>query len=273
MKTLAGKRALITGAASGIGKSIAQRLAAENAELLLLDQNERLLGETAAELTANGRRVRTYVWDVADTRNISAIRDQVQRDGGPIDLLVNNAGLVYGGPFLEVPLERHLATYRVNTLAVVALTHTFLPDLIAGGDGHVVNVASASGFIGLPFGATYASSKWAVLGFSESLALELALEGHRHVHVTAVCPSYVGTGLFEGVRPPFATQLLTADHVALLTVRAVLRNQFYVRTPWIVQMTPLMKAITPFRWFYRGAALLGVNTSMLHWRGRASSEG
>ncbi|HME69472.1 MAG TPA: SDR family oxidoreductase [Myxococcota bacterium] len=273
MKTLAGKRALITGAASGIGKAIAQRLAAENAELLLVDRDEHLLGETAAQLVAHGRRVHTYVLDVTDTKNISATRDQVHGDGGPIDLLVNNAGIVYGGPFLEVPLEKHLTTYRVNTLGVVAVTHTFLPDLIAGGDGHVVNVASASGFIGLPFGTTYASSKWAVLGFSESLALELALEGHRHVHVTAVCPSYVATGLFEGVRPPFATPLLSAEHVADLTVRAVLKNQMYVRTPWIVQMTPLMKAITPFKLFYRVAALLGVNTSMLHWRGRASSEG
>ena len=93
----------------------------------------------------------------------------MHRDGGPIDVLVNNAGLVFGGAFLDVPLERHLTTYRVNTLGLVAMTHAFLPDLMAGRDGHVVNVASASGFIGLPFGATYASSKWAVLGFSELL--------------------------------------------------------------------------------------------------------
>ncbi|HTF36300.1 MAG TPA: SDR family oxidoreductase [Myxococcota bacterium] len=272
MNTLVAKRALVTGGASGIGRAIAQRLAAEDAELLLVDRNEKLLGETAAQLVASGRRVRTYVLDVTDTKNVLAIRDQVHRDGGPIDLLVNNAGLVYGGSFLEVPLENHLTTYRVNTLGVVAVTHTFLPDLIAGRDGHIVNVASASGFIGLPFGATYASSKWAVLGFSESLALELVLEGHRHVHVTAVCPSYVATGLFEGVRPPLGTQLLTPERVAELTVRAVLKNQLYVRTPWLVQLTPLMKAIAPFGLFYRVAALLGVNTSMLHWQGRASSE-
>ncbi|HBZ72619.1 MAG TPA: short-chain dehydrogenase [Deltaproteobacteria bacterium] len=273
MNTLAGKRALITGGASGIGKALAQRLAAEDAELLLVDRNEELLGETAAGLVAGGKRCRTYVLDVTDTEGISALRDQVHREGGPIDLLVNNAGLVYGGSFLEVPLEQHLTTYRVNTLSVVAITHTFLPDLIAGRDGHVVNIASASGLIGLPFGATYASSKWAVLGFSESLALELEIAGHRHVHVTVVCPSYVATGLFEGVRPPLATKLLTAERVADLTVRAVRRNQPYVRTPWLVQLTPFMKAIAPFGLFYRGAALLGVNTSMVHWRGRTSGEG
>src|SRR5262249_2613898 len=188
--------------------------------------------------------------------------------GGPIAVLVNTAGLVFGGAFLDVPLEQHLTTYRVNTIGLVAMTYAFLPDLIAGRDGHVVNVASASAYIGLPFGATYASSKWAVLGFSESLALELELQGHGHVHVTAVCPSYVATGLFDGASAPRMTRLLTAARVADLTVRAVLRNRPYVRTPWIVQGTPILKALLPFRAFARVAAVLGVNTSMMEWRGR-----
>ena len=81
-----------------------------------------------------------------------------------------------------------------------------------------------------------------MLGFSESLALELEMLGHRHVHVTAVCPSYVTTGLFEGARPPRTTRLLTAERVAELTLRAVLRNRPTVRTPWLVAVTPAMKA-------------------------------
>jgi all-trans-retinol dehydrogenase (NAD+) len=271
LKQLRDKRVVVTGAASGIGKAIAERFAADGAELVLVDVNEQALAETAAQLTARGRRVRTYVLDLTDTSRIVGLRDQIHRDGGNIDVLVNNAGLVFGGAFLEMPLEKHLTTYRVNTLGVVAMTHAFLPDLIAGGDGHVVNIASASAFIGLPFGATYASSKWAVLGFSESLALELELQGHRHVHVTTVCPSYVATGLFEGARAPRTTRLLTAERVAELTARGVLANRSSIRTPWLVQATPIMKGLMPFRLFYRMAALLGVNTSMLKWRGRAPS--
>jgi short-subunit dehydrogenase len=244
------------------------RLAGERAELLLVDVNERLLATTAAELGARGARVGTYALDVTDVSRIAGVCEAVHRDGGPIDVLMNNAGLVFGGAFLDVPLERHLTTYRVNTLGLVAMTHAFLPDLIAGRDGHVVNVASASAFIGLPFGATYASSKWAVLGFSESLALELELQGHRHVHVTAICPSYVSTGLFDGAKAPRTTRLLTADRVADLTVRAILRNRAVVRTPWLAQATPLLKGVLPQRLFYRMAALLRVNTSMLEWRGR-----
>jgi len=156
----------------------------------------------------------------------------------------------------------------VNTLGLVAMTHAFLPDLIKGTDGHVVNVASASGYIGLPFGATYASSKWAVIGFSESLALELELQGHGHVHVTSVCPSYVSTGLFDGAKAPLFTRLLTADRVADLTVRAILGDKPQVRTPWLVPATPILKALLPFRLFYKAAAILGVNTSMMKWRGR-----
>jgi all-trans-retinol dehydrogenase (NAD+) len=268
VQTLRGKRALITGGASGIGKAIAERFAAAGAEIVLVDLNETALRETAAGFERAGTRVRTYTLDVTDTSRITGLKEQIARDVGPIDVLVNNAGLVFGGAFLDVPLEKHLTTYRVNTLGLVAMTHAFLPDLIAGGDGHVVNVASASGYIGLPFGATYASSKWAVLGFSESLALELELQGHAHVHVTAICPSYVATGLFDGAKAPRTTRLLTADRVADLTTKAVLANAPYVRTPWLVRMTPILKALTPFRLFYRVAALLGVNTSMMEWRGR-----
>src|SRR4029434_3026138 len=100
-----------------------------------------------------------------------------------------------------------------------------ISDLIKGTDGHVVNVASASGYIGLPFGATYASSKWAVIGFSESLALELELQGHGHVHVTAILPNYVSPGLFDGAKAPRTTRLLTADRVAERTLHGVLANK------------------------------------------------
>ena len=112
-----------------------------------------------------------------------------------------------------------------------------------------------------------------MLGFSESLALELELQGHRHVHVTSVCPSYVSTGLFEGARAPRTTRLLTPERVADLTVRAVLANRPYMRAPWLARVTPVMKGLVPFRVFYRMTALLGVNTSMMEWRGRVPPRG
>ena len=269
MQTLAGKRVLITGGASGIGKALAQRFAAEKAVLLLTDINDATLQQTAGELRGTGATVHTYLLDVSDAAAIAALREQMRRDGGPIDVLVNNAGVVFGGAFSDVPLEKHLTTYRINTLALVAMTHVFLPDLIARPDAHVVNLASASGLVGLPFGATYASSKWAVIGFSESLALELKLLGHQHVHVTSVSPSYVATGMFTGVKPPLTTRLLTPERVADLACRAVLANKMHVYTPWLAKSTPFFRGILPFRPFSVVTRILGVNTSMMHWRGRS----
>jgi all-trans-retinol dehydrogenase (NAD+) len=271
VKTLRGKRVLITGGASGIGHALARRFATEGSDLLLVDVNAGLLETEVGKLAAGGARVRGYRLDVSDVEGIAQLRETVLREGGAIDVLVNNAGLVFGGPFLDVPLDKHLLTYRVNSLGLVAMTHTFLPDLLGRPDAHVVNLASASGLIGLPYGSTYASSKWAVIGFSESLRLELEMLGHRHVAVTTVCPSYVSTGLFEGARAPRTTRLLTPDRLADLVVRSVLANRAFVLTPWLVKVTPILKGVLPSRMFYMVAGLLGVNTSMIEWKGRPAT--
>src|SRR5262245_16846850 len=123
MRTLSGKCVLITGAASGIGKALAQRFAAAGAWLVLVDVNEPALRETAAALERAGTRVKTYVLDITDASRITGLKEIVARDVGSIDVLVNNAGLVFGGGFLDVPLEKHLTTYRVNLLGLVAMTH------------------------------------------------------------------------------------------------------------------------------------------------------
>jgi short-subunit dehydrogenase len=268
VRTLNGKRVLITGSASGIGKSIAKRFVAQGAHPVLVDLNEVQLQDTAKELAQSGAKVQAYRADVTDVPGISALRERVNAEGGPIDVLVNNAGLVFGGPFLELPLEKHLLTYRVNTLGLVAFTHVFLPDLIARSEAHVVNVASASGYIGLPYGTTYASSKWAVIGFSESLDLELEMLGHRHVHVTTVCPSYVSTGLFDGVKPPLLTSMLTPDKLGDMVTRAVLTNKKKVLAPWLVKVTPPLKGLLPASLFNMISGTLGATSSMTKWKGR-----
>ena len=271
MRHITGKRVLITGGAAGIGRKLADRFAAAGSEVLIADLNEEVARAAVAALNAAGRRAAAYALDVTDRDAVLALRDRVHRDGGPIDVLVNNAGIVFGGPFLDVPLEKHFATYRVNVLGLTAVTHAFLPDLIARPDAHLVNIASASGFIGLPNGSTYASSKWAVIGFSESIRLELSLQGHRHVHTTIVCPSYVATGLFDGAKAVRTTGIVDPEHLADLVVRAVLRNKLYVLTPWVVKVTPFLKGVLPRALFDATGAMLGVTTSMLGWRGHTSS--
>lgn len=269
MHTLQNKRVLVTGGASGIGKALSARLVREGSEVLLVDLNADWLATAAAELTAAGGRVRTYQLDVTDLEGIARLREAVHADGGPIDVLVNNAGLVFGGPFLEVSLDRHIKTFRVNVEGVVAMTYAFLPDLVGRPDAHLVNVASASGYIGLPHGSTYAASKWAVIGFTESLEQEFRLHKQQHLHVTAVCPSYVATGLFDGAKAPFSTRLLTPELLADRIVAGILANTRVVRTPWLVKVTPILKGLLPSPLFYAVSGVLGVSTSMTHWTGRA----
>jgi len=273
VRTLSGRRVLVTGAGSGIGRALALRFAREGAEIVAADLREAAAAETASTIRATGGRAAGYSVDVTDPAAVAAFRHRLMADAGPIDVLVNNAGVVHGGAFLDVPLADHLATYRVNTEGVVIMTHAFLSDLMIRPESHLVQIASASAFVGLPFGATYASSKWSVVGFSESIRMELGQQGHRHVGVTAVCPSYVQTGMFDGARAPRFTPILTADRVADLTVRAVLGNRAFVLTPWLVKLTPMLNAALP-RWLFdRLSGMFGVTTSMTSWHGRGPQPG
>jgi short-subunit dehydrogenase len=268
MREISGKRVLITGGAGGLGHAIARRFAADGAELVLTDVVAATLDDMVADFVKRGVACRGYIVDVTDPTAVAAVRDRLHDEAGPVQVLVNNAGVVHGGAFLDVPLEKHLHTYRVNVEGAVTMTHAFLGDLIASGEGHLVNVASASGFVGLPFGSTYASSKWAVIGLGESLRLELKKLGHKHVGVTSVCPSYVDTGMFAGVRPPKLTRFLTPDAVAEEVVAAVRHSRPFVLEPWIVKLTPFLVNTLPQPVADLVSDAFGATTGMRSWHGR-----
>ncbi len=268
MKTLRGKRVLITGGARGLGLAMARRFASDGAEILLAGRDAGRLEQAWKELEARGARCSAHVVDVTQHASTLEARARIHQQGGPVDVLVNSAGVVFGGAFLDVPLEQHLRTHEVNVDGLVGVTHAFLPDLIAAEEGHLVNMASAAGLIGLPWGSSYAASKWAVIGFSESLRLELAQLGHHHVGVTTVCASYASTGMFAGVRPPRLTSLLSSEGLAEKVHRAVLRRRSFVREPWLVKLTPFLMGTFPRPVTDALSRLLGVTTGMKTWTGR-----
>jgi short-subunit dehydrogenase len=241
--------------------------AAAGATVIATDRAAQSADETVGLVRQAGGKAAGYTLDVTDNAMILSVRERVHREYGPLDVLVNNAGVAYGGPFLDVPLEEHHATYRVNLLGEVAIAHAFLPDLIGKGEGHLVNVASASGFIALPYATTYASSKWGVIGFSESIREELRVLGHRHVSVTAVCPSYIDTGMAAGVSVPHLSRMLRSADVARLVVHAVQKRRELVLTPWLVKITPFSKGLLPPSWFRRTCDWLGITASMSTWHG------
>jgi all-trans-retinol dehydrogenase (NAD+) len=271
VRTLQDMRVLITGGASGIGRAMAEALGAAGAHLVLGDVDDAALARTAEALRARGLRVDTARFDVTDPEDVAAARERINAQGGPIDVLVNNAGTVFGGTFLEVPLQRHLTTYRVNTLGPVIVTHAFLADLLDRPDAHVVNIASLAGLGPGARATTYASSKWAVIGFSESLEVELRVEGHGHVHVTTVCPGVVATDLFTGTRPLRLTRTLTPRQVAERVVAGVLAEKPYVRTPWLVAVVPTLRGVLPHRAFVALNGVFGGTTAMAGWDGHTRS--
>lgn len=271
MRTLRGKRVLITGAAQGIGRQTALRFAREGADILVVDLRRDQLPAVTAEIEALGVKAHAYVLDVTDFDSIPELHDRIQADLGPIDVLINNAGTVFGGAFLEVPWDKHLLTYNVNTLGVAAMAYHFLPDLIARPEGHLVNIASAAGLVGLPFGSTYASSKWSVIGLSESLRLELKRLNKGHVGVTSVCPSVVNTTLFAGTTPAKTTKVLDPAFLADRICQAVLKNKPFVMEPFLVRLTPFFNGVLPqrvcdwmFDWF-------GASRAMETWQGYTKS--
>ncbi|CAM2005330.1 SDR family NAD(P)-dependent oxidoreductase [Acanthopleuribacter pedis] len=273
MRHLQGKQALVTGAAQGIGFQIAKRLGQEGAHLVLTDVNRMKLEEAGEALRSLGIEVATFVLDVTDHDEILEVRDQIVKEAGPVHVLVNNAGVVFGGPFLDVDMKKHELTYKVNTIGVAAMIHAFLPQMLKLEGAHIVNLASASGFVALPYGTTYASSKWSVIGLSESVRLELKHMGYDHVKVTTVCPSYVKTGMFEGVKAPLLTPFLTPETLADKVLQAVKEDNSMVLEPFLVKFVPFLKGVLPGFMSDMLGDFLGASTSMTSWKGHGDKGG
>jgi len=185
--------ALVTGATSGIGASVADVLAERNHDLILVARREEVLRRRAAELTGrHGIEVRVIVQDLTNPDAVQAIWEQCQDFGWPVDVLVNNAGYPVTELFSQMSLSEVQAVMHISTRAIVQLTHTLMPGMIARGWGKVINVASMAAFEpGSYRSSLYSSSKAFLVGFSESIAAELDGTG---VSVTAVCPGFTKTG-------------------------------------------------------------------------------
>lgn len=268
MKQFYGKKVLVTGAASGIGRLMAINFAQRGADVLVVDINLVGAEKVVAEIKEQGRDAHAYAVDLANIDSIKQLRQQIKAEQGRIDVLVNNAGVVFGGVFEMVPLERHLQTYAVNTLGLMAITHAFFTDILESAEGHIVNIASAYGYVGLPYGATYASSKWAVIGLSDSIRLELAERGFEQVGVTTVCPGYITTGMFEGIKPPILVPFLTPEKIVAKIMEGIEQNLPFVKEPFMVRSVDLLKATLSQRLWDKAAHALGVSSSMMHWRGK-----
>jgi len=196
---LSGRTAVITGAASGIGRAVARSLAKRGCHLALADVNEAGLAETARLVASAGLRVTEHRLDVADADTIAGFPARIADVHPGVDVLVNNAGVAVGGNFEQVSAADFEWLFDINFWGVVRMTRAFLPVLRASNDARLVNVSSVFGIVAPPGQAAYAASKFAVRGFSESLRQELA---DSTVGVTVVHPGGVATSISDSARVP-----------------------------------------------------------------------
>ncbi|OIO12451.1 MAG: hypothetical protein AUJ52_00165 [Elusimicrobia bacterium CG1_02_63_36] len=261
MKRFQGKTAVITGGAGGLGRAVAARLLGLGARVALWDVSKERLKQAVAALDA-GDAVRGYAVDATDPVSVREAAKKVEADFGPVSLLDNNAGIVTAGGLLDASDADLNRTIDVNLKSYLWCTRAFLPGMIARGEGHLVMTASAAGLLGVPGMAAYSASKHGVVGLSESLRLELRKKAARGIGMTIVCPSFISTGMFAGVKPPRFTPWLTPDRIADRIIAAVERDRLYVREPFAVKLVPAMKAVPWVGLIDRLAGMLGMHDSM-----------
>lgn len=195
---LRGRVAVVTGGGSGIGRALSLALAeAGCAGVVVVDIDEAAAEAVAAEVEAAGAASLAVAADVGDPAQVDGVRDLAVRRFGTVHLVCNNAGILRSGATWETTLEEWDATFSVNVWGVVNGIRTFVPHLIAQGEGHVVNTASLAGLTTNPGLAAYNASKHAVVAISETLQRDLALSGHAGVGVSVLCPGFVATPIAD----------------------------------------------------------------------------
>jgi NAD(P)-dependent dehydrogenase (short-subunit alcohol dehydrogenase family) len=195
---VAGKRVLVTGAASGIGRATAVAAGRRGARLLINDRNEEPLADVAVEIEAAGGVVDDVrALDVSDHAAVAAAAEKIHADGGSVDVVMNVAGIAVWGTVEELSHEQWRRTVDVNLMGPIHVIECFVPEMIhAGRGGHIVNVSSAAGLFGLPWHAPYSATKFGLRGLSEVLRFDLRRHG---IGVSLVCPGAVDTGLVQTV--------------------------------------------------------------------------
>jgi NADP-dependent 3-hydroxy acid dehydrogenase YdfG len=225
VKSVAGKVVAITGGARGIGKCTAQALIRRGARVAIGDLDLDLAEQAAAELGGN---CVAFELDVTDRESFSRFLDRAEKELGPIDVLINNAGIMPIGPLVEETDETAKTLVDINIHGVIFGTKLALERMLPRRSGHIVNIASQAGKAGLPGGATYCATKHAVVGLSEAVRLENIDKG---IEVSCVMPAVVNTELGGGLTDTRGVKKLEPEEVAEAIVEAIETNRFDVWVP------------------------------------------
>lgn len=268
MSKIKGKNVLITGGASGIGRimgRMALELGARN--LIIWDINEENLSSTIDELKKISPNVSGYRVNVSDLGQIISTAKRVKDEAGTVDILINNAGIVVGKYFLDHSHEDIDRTMSINTNAQMHIALEFIRDMVSRNEGHICNIASAAGMLANPKMSVYCASKWASIGWSDSLRIEMR-QTKSNVRITTILPYYINTGMFSGVKS--LIPLLEPEKAAKTIIKSIEKDKILVRLPWIVNLLPFVQGILPIRafdWFVGG--VFGIYDTMKSFSGRS----
>jgi len=291
---LRGQIVLITGAGSGLGKLMAKEFARAGSTVVLWDVNGKALeavhGDIMAEYNARqkkqaeksrpdeasggvpsgGERLPcySYVCDVSDEKSVYTTADRVKHEVGDVNILVNNAGVVAGNKVWEVSEQAVKRTFAVNVFGIFWTLKAFLPAMLRDKRGHIVNIASAGGLVGISRLTDYCASKFATVGVTEALRNELKHTGFPNIRTTLICPFFINTGMFAGVRSAWLMPILDERYVVSRIMRAVRFQEEQVNMPWLVNLVPLLRLL-PVSIFDRVCSVLNLNHCMDTFAGRS----
>jgi NAD(P)-dependent dehydrogenase (short-subunit alcohol dehydrogenase family) len=250
---LDGKKAVITGAASGLGRSLATTLAEEGWRIGIVDIDDAGAKETLELVKRAGGSGETFHADVSDPEEVTAFADHFFERWSGVDLLINNAGVAVAGIVGDIPLEDWDWIFGISFWGMLYGCHEFIPRMKAQGKGHIVNVASAAGLISLMDMGPYNTAKAAVISLSETLRMELA---PYNIGITVACPMFFKTNLLDDMRytdewerewaqSTFDNARMTSDEVARRIISAAKKNRLYVIPQVSGRFLWLLKRLMP----------------------------
>ncbi len=251
MKDLRDKWVLITGAAGGIGRALTLEFTSKGSNVIMADIDEEGMESVAAEVRAGGGKAIAITADVTRPEDLDTLTGRAIDKAGRVDILVNNAGVAMVSEVKDTTWDEWEKILAVNLLGPIQLTSRLLPHMISNGRGHIVNIASMAGLMGIPGLTSYSVTKFGMVGFSEALRAELHSYG---IDVTAVCPGVVNTpiihtspikGFDEEMRNPPSVIMISPEKAAREIVRGVRRNKAKVIPSTPPKIIYALKKILP----------------------------
>ena len=272
-----GTNVLITGGASGIGR-IMGRICLEKgaSNLIVWDINQANIDKTEAELSdvkpaeagVSKGQIHSYIVNVSDPQAIKSAYEKVKSEVGEVDILVNCAGIVRGNNTFDKQTVQDIdLTMDINANAPMYVALSVLPDMLRRDRGHICNIASAAGMLGVPKLSVYCASKWAVIGWTESMRVELK-QARSHVRVTSVAPYFINTGMFDGVNSK-VFPILDPEKTAAKIIRAIEVGKSFRGIPFAYHFIRIWQGLLPnFLFDFIFGKVFGVYSVMDHFTGR-----